>query len=34
MEFSTIEYVNRSVGGSGSAAVAGRTGYEVVVIAS
>lgn len=34
MEFNTIEYVNRSVGGSGSSAVGGRTGYDVVVIAS
>lgn len=32
--FKTIENVKRSVGGSGSAAVGGRTWYETVVIAS
>lgn len=34
MVFKTSEYVKRSVGGSGSEAVASRVGYEVVVIAS
>jgi hypothetical protein len=34
MVFKTIEKVNRSIGGSGSAAEGGRMGYETVVIAS